>query len=73
MLKDLSPEALLLSQPTGSGESATPQTYYVVSNVTSIIIGPTLALSSDQSSKFDTSSNEHSGFTCSHHLESHKN
>jgi superfamily II DNA helicase RecQ len=52
LTKDVPPEALLLVQPTGSGKSAVPQTTSVVTNGVSIIIKPTLALSSDQASKF---------------------
>jgi hypothetical protein len=70
--KDLSPEALLLVQPTGSGKSAVPQTASVVTNGVYIIIEPTLALSSDQSSKFDTVSNTHGGLVYSYKLDLYK-
>ena len=73
LTKDLSPQALLLVQPTGSGKSAVPQTSSVVTNGVSIIIEPTLALSSDQSSKFDTASNKHGGLVYSYQLDLYKN
>ena len=73
LTKDLSPEALLLVQPTGSGKSAVPQTTSVVTNGVSIIIEPTLALSSDQSSKFDTASKEHGGLVYSYQIDTYKN
>ena len=73
LTKDLSPEALLLVQPTGSGKSAVPQTTSVVTNGVSIIIEPTLALSSDQSSKFDSASKEHGGLVYAYQLDLYKN
>ena len=72
MTKDVLPEALLLVQPTGSGKSAVPQTTSVVTNGVSIIIEPTLALSSDQASKFDNASNEHGGLVYSYQLDLYK-
>ena len=72
LTKDLSPEALLLVQPTGSGKSAVPQTTSVVTNGVSIIIEPTLALSSDQASKFDTASKEYGGLVYSYQLDLYK-
>jgi superfamily II DNA helicase RecQ len=59
LAKDLSPQALLLVQPTGSGKSAIPQTTSVVTNGVSIVIEPTLALSSDQASKYKRASKEY--------------
>ena len=49
----LTSEGLLLLQPTGSGKASVPQTASVVTSGATIIIEPTLALSSDQSSKFN--------------------
>ena len=72
LTKDLSPEALLLVQPTGSGKSAVPQTTSVVTNGVSIIIEPTLALSSDQASKFDKASKEYGGLVYSYQLDLYK-
>jgi hypothetical protein len=65
-------EALLLVQPTGSGKSAVPQTASVITNGVSIIIEPTLALSSDQSSKFDSASKDHGGVVFSYQLDLYK-
>ena len=72
LTKDLSPEVLLLVQPTGSGKSAVPQTASVVTNGVSIIIEPTLALSSDQASKFDTASKDYRGLVYSYQLDLYK-
>ena len=70
--KDMCPEALLLVQPTGSGKSAVPQTASVVTNGVSIIIEPTLALSSDQASKFDMASKDYGGLVYSYQLDLYK-
>lgn len=69
LTKDLSPEALLLVQPTGSGKSAVPQTTSVVTNGVSIIIEPTLALSSDQASKFKAASKDNGVVVYSYQLD----
>ena len=60
LTNDLTPQGLLLIQPTGSGKSSVPQTASIISNGVTIIIEPTLALSSDQASKFQSASNGHS-------------
>ena len=73
LTKDVIPEGLLLVQPTGSGKSSVPQTASVVTNGVTIIIEPTLALSSDQSSKFDSASNDHGGVVYSYQLDLYKN
>ena len=72
LTNDLRPEALLLVQPTGSGKSTVPQTASVVTNGVSIIIEPTLALSSDQASKFEKASKDFGGLVYSYQLDLYK-
>ena len=72
LTKDSRPEALLLVQPTGSGKSTVPQTASVVTNGVSIIIEPTLALSSDQASKFENASKDFGGLVYSYQLDLYK-
>ena len=62
MAGDLVSEGLLLVQPTGSGKSSVPQTASVVTSGATIVIEPTLSLSSDQASKFNQATNV-SGFS----------
>ena len=72
LTNDLRPEALLLIQPTGSGKSTVLQTASVVTNGVSIIIEPTLALSSDQASKFQQASKNFSSLAYSYQLNLYK-
>ena len=53
---DFSPEAWSLVQPTRSDKSGAPQRASAIVNRVSVIIEPTLAISSDQMSKFDAAS-----------------
>ena len=73
MAGDLTSEALLLVQPTGSGKSSVPQTASVITSGVTIIIEPTLSLSSDQSSKFNHATNVPGGLVYSYQLDLHKN
>ena len=72
MTGDLTSEGLLLAQPTGSGKSSVPQTASVVTSGATIIIEPTLALSSDQSSKFNQTTNVEGVLACSYELDCQK-
>ena len=73
MAGDLTPEGLLLVQPTGSGKSSVPQTASVITSGATIIIEPTLSLSSDQSSKFNHAKNVPGGLVYSYQLDFQKN
>ena len=73
MAGDLTPQALLLVQPAGSGKFSVPQTASVVSSGVTIIIELTLALSSDQSSKFTHATNVQSVVVHAYQLDFQKN
>ena len=73
MAGDLTPEGLLLVQPTGSGKSPVPQIASDITSGTTIIIEPTLSLSSDQSSKFNHAKNVPGGLVYSYQLDFQKN
>jgi superfamily II DNA helicase RecQ len=73
MAGDLPSEGLLLVQPTGSGKSSVPQTASVVTSGATIVIEPTLALSSDQASKFKAATNVPGGNVYSYQLDFQKN
>ena len=73
MVGNLATKVLMLVQPTGSGKSSVPQTASVVTSGTMIIIKPTLALCSDQSSKFNHATNIPGGHVYSCQLDFQKN
>ena len=54
--QDITPQPILLVQPTGSGKSSVPQTASVVSSGVTFIIECTQSLGSDQASKINPSS-----------------
>ena len=72
MAGDLASEGLLLVQPTGSGKSSVPQTASVVTSGVTIIIEPTLSLSSDQASKFNNATNVPGGLVYAYQLDFQK-
>ena len=72
MAGDLASNGLLLVQPTGSGKSSVPQTASVVTSGVTIIIEPTLSLSSDQASKFNQATNVPGGLVYSYQLDFQK-
>ena len=68
MTGNLTSEGLLLVQPAVIGKSYIPKTSSVVASYATIMIEPTLALSSDQYSKFNHTTSAQGVLAYSHQL-----
>ena len=71
--KDITPQPILLVQPTGSGKSSVPQTSSVVSSCVSFIVECTQSLGSDQASKMNPSSTSNGCLVYAYQLDLYKN